>query len=77
MLQIGTDLAKLASDWSAKLTELSGKPINSQVRQALSDGVTTITTLSNPATLQSTTPAQVQSQIQGAVAKITTACAAA
>jgi hypothetical protein len=77
MLQVGTDLAKLASDWSAKLTELSAKPINAQVKQALSDGVTTITTLSNPTTLQSTTPAQVQSQIQGAIGKITAACAAA
>jgi hypothetical protein len=76
MLQIGTDLAKLASDWSSKLTDLSTKPINPQVKQALSDGATTIAGLANPATLPSTTPTQVQTQVQGLIAKITAACAA-
>jgi hypothetical protein len=76
-LQIGTDMVKIANDWSAKLTELSAKPINPQVKQALTEGVATISSLSNPVTLQSTTAAQAETQLKALAAKITTACAGA
>ena len=77
LVQIGTDLAKLATDWSSKLTELSAKPISPALKTALTDGATTITGLANPATIQSTTPAQVQTQLQAISTKIAAACAAA
>jgi hypothetical protein len=75
LVQIATDAAKIAGDWSSKLTELSAKPINSKVKTALTDGATTIQGMTNPATMQSLTPASAATQLQGVVTKIATACA--
>ena len=75
-LQIGTELATIAGDWSKKLNELSAKPIKPEVKQALTEGVSTINSLSNPMTLQSTSAAQVETQLKALAAKLTAACAA-
>jgi ABC-type Fe3+-hydroxamate transport system substrate-binding protein len=75
-LQIAGDLIKLANDWSAKLTELSNKPIKPEVKQSLTEGATTITGLANPAAIQTTSAAQVETKLKTVVAKIATACAA-
>lgn len=74
-LQVAGDLIKLANDWSSKLTELSAKPIKPEVKQALTEGATTITGLTNPAALQSANASQIESQLTALVAKISTACA--
>jgi hypothetical protein len=75
-LQLAGDLVKLANDWSAKLTELSTKPIKPEVKQSLTEGATTITGLANPAAIQTTSAAQIETKLKTVGAKITTACAA-
>jgi hypothetical protein len=75
-LQIAGDLIKLANDWSAKLTELSAKPIKPEVKQALTDGATTITGLANPAAIQTTSAAQIETKLKTLVTTIASACAA-
>ena len=74
--QIAGDLIKLANDWAAKLTELSNKPIKPEVKQSLTEGATTITGLANPAAIQTTSAAQIETKLTTVVAKIRTACAA-
>jgi hypothetical protein len=75
-LQIAGDLIKLANDWSAKLTELSAKPIKPEVKQALTDGATTITGLANPAAIQTTSAAQIETKLKTLVTNVASACAA-
>ena len=64
----------MANDWSAKLTELSAKPIKPDVKQALTDGATTIKGLTNPVAIQTANAAQIESQLKVLVGKITVAC---
>jgi ABC-type Fe3+-hydroxamate transport system substrate-binding protein len=73
-LKIAGDLITLANDWSAKLTELSAKPIKPEVKQALTDGATTIKGLTNPVAIQTANAAQIESQLKLLVDKISVAC---
>jgi hypothetical protein len=66
----------LANDWSAKLTELSAKPIKPEVKQSLTEGATTITGLANPAAIQTTSAADIETKLKSLVVKIASACAA-
>ncbi len=75
LVQIAGDAARIAGQWSTKLTELSAKPIDPDVKAALTEGATTIQGLTNPATMQSLTPVAAAAQLQGVITKITTACA--
>lgn len=77
LLAIATDAAKIATEWSGKLTTLAAKPIDPDVKKALTDGATTIQTMINPATIQSLTPTTAATQLAGVTTKISTACAAA
>jgi ABC-type Fe3+-hydroxamate transport system substrate-binding protein len=73
-LKIGGELITLANDWSAKLTELSAKPIKPEVKQALTDGATTIKGLTNPVAIQTANAAEIESKLKLLVGKISAAC---
>jgi hypothetical protein len=75
MSSIAADLQKLGSDWSSKLTELSKKDIDADVKSALIDGATTITSVSSSSNLNAGSAAQIQSQLTVLNAKIAAACA--
>ena len=64
-----------ATEWTAKLTQLSAKNIKPQVKTVLTDGVTTITGLA--ASFGTTSSADAQAKLTDFTTKLAAACAAA
>jgi len=72
--QIEADLKKAATDWAAKLTELSGKQIKPEVKAVLVEGASTITAL-----MASTAESQAEGEakLTAIGTKLVTVCASA
>jgi hypothetical protein len=73
-LKAQTEAKAAAVTWTAKLTELSSKPIKPEVKKVLTDGVAMITSLS--ATLgTSTSTADAEAKLNDFTTKLAAACA--
>ena len=73
LLQIAADLRKTASDWSAKLTELSQKQIKPEVKTALTESAATISNLADPT--KNVAASEAQTKLIEIGTKINAACA--
>lgn len=70
LIQITTDIKKAAAEWSAKLTELSNKPVDPKVKAALNDGITKI----NAIAAATTPPPDAEAQVNEFATKLSAAC---
>jgi hypothetical protein len=70
LAQAISDLKAAASDWSAQLTQMSGKQITPQLRSVLTDGASTISTLAN----STAPPPNAQSELDDFTSKLAAAC---
>lgn len=73
LVQIQATVKTTATNWTAKLTELSGKPIKPGVKTVLTDGVTTINNLT--ASIATTSPADAEAKLTDFTTKLAAACA--
>ncbi len=75
LAQIEADLRKAASDWAAKLTELSGKQIKPEVKTVLVEGAATITALNSDT--DQTPQAEAEAKLNAIGTKLAAVCASA
>jgi len=74
LAQIEADLNKAATDWAAKLTELSGKLIKPEVKTVLVEGATTITSIMSSTTVSQ---AEGEAKLTEIGTKLVAVCASA